>query len=1338
MTMRNRVIFTFSLMIAILPGLSGVSFANHSGGTVVIGGFEVDGNMADDPTTGIDWANNDAVIQNDYYDGDAVTSIVDNIYKGGSKDHLPGGWQFVDQSIPGKDDLTRIYGKAVINGASSGYLYLAFERLGVQGQGDVHVDFELNKSGAGLTNYPAELAISGGTGTLALPTRAAGDLRVAYDYSGGGGPVSIKVFQWSGTATSGEWVPASPGPSAAAGDINVGTITRSLSDSRFPTQTIADRRFGELALDLPAVFGSGFIGCPGFATVYAKSRSSGEAETATLKDVVMPVGLSVSTCGAVKVNKVDDLGAPLAGATFGLYKDTGVSGIFVQGLDPEVGTCTTDGTGSCTFESVDPAFQYFVKEKSAPAGYDLDPFLAGPLTVVTGQTLTVSHTFVDPLKLGSLRITKRDSLDNLVTGVRFVLYKDTNNNGQIDAGEQAATRAGLPAECVTVAGICTITGLVPGTYRVHEDPATVPPTMDPIADKNVTIVAETTQNVLFTNPVKPSDIRIVKSGPAQAHIGDTVTYTLDVSIPGSGDLPLSNVVVSDPKCIAAPVRISVDGGNLDAILDLGEIWRYTCQHTVTSGDGDPLHNVATATGVDAFGRIPQDTDDHDVDILHPGINIVKTGPAFAHVGDTVTYTFTVTNTGDTPLANVSLTDPKCGSAPVLQGGDANTDTKLGLSETWTYSCTHLVTNADATDGDGTTLHNTAGVSGQSLIPSGSTKTVLSDDSHDLTILLPAIAVVKTSDPAVVHDGDTVTYTFTVTNTSVPGAQTPLTNVTVSDDLCSPVTYSSGDTNTNGILESTETWTFTCARVVTGDDPTPLPNTVTAEGDSVIDGGSTQHVSSQDDDLVNILRPAINISKTGSATQAHVGDSVIYTLTVTNAGTSNPKAPLSNVQVTDTRCDAAPVLQTKTGGNQDNLLEGVEIWTYTCTHEVAAGDAPSILNVASAQGQDDLGQIVHSQDDFTVAVLIPRINIVKTGDALAHVGDEVTYTLVVTNTGNTPLGDVTVSDPKCDAAPVLQSKVGGDQNSSLELGEIWTYTCTHVVTGGDGAQILNTATAEGTDALDRTVEDTDSHRVDILIPEILIVKDGPAEAHVGDTIAYTLTVTNEGNTPLEGVLVTDPKCDSAPIRTDGDDGNDGVLGLAEVWTYTCNHTILDTDADPFVNTARASGTDVLGLTVRSSDSHTVDILHPSIQVVKTASQASGTPGDTVIYTYEVTNTSDDTTLFDVVVTDDIIGPIGTISVLEPGETVTLTSDPFTLGNSAVTNIVVASGRDSLDKEVEDDDSVTVLVVLPAPPIRPPVLPKTGTGLAGFLFAGWGLLVCGSAMVITSRRRKALEA
>lgn len=1320
MRIRKRAIATFVFLLTILPAQ--LALASHDGTTAIVGGFEIDGNMAFDslPTATRDWGNAAPVaVKDDYFDGDAVPALVDDSYKGGSKDDDPAGWSFVDQSVPGKSDFTRIYAKGETSGPASGYLWLAFERRAVSGDGDVHLDFELNKSGA-ITNYPAEAVLGG---SFPLPTRAVGDLRVAYDYSGGSGPVNIGVFTWSGSA----WAPASPPPLAAEGEINGSPITRpaSLADPRFASATIDTKRFGELGLNLVQIFGPGFLGCPGFTTIFAKSRSSGESESSSLQDVVGPTPIDLSTCGSIKVNKVDDLNQPLAGAVFGLHKDMAPLGVFT-GADPEVQTCTTVVvTGSCTFTQVDPAFNYFVKEKSAPAGYAIDPTVVGPLTVITGQILTVPYTFVDPLNLGNLTITKRDSLENLVSGVRFILYTDADNDGIYDAGEQATKRNGNLAECTTVAGVCSITGLVPGTYRLHEDPTTIPNTMTAAPDQNVTIVALTTQTVLFTNPVKPSAINIVKSGPTTVHRGDTITYTFAVSIPQAGLLPLSTVVVTDPRCDGALSLVSKTGGDLDALLELGEVWNYTCTHVVTQGDQDPLPNTATVTGVDPFARVVQDTDSHSVNILDPAINIVKSGPTEAHVGDVVTYSFAVTNTGDAALSNVLLTDPKCGTAPVLTGGDTNSDGKLQVSETWNFTCTHTVTMADATDADGVTLHNQATIAGQSIIPSGSTKSVNDTDTHDLTIRLPGILVVKTGEPGIVHVGDAVTYTFTVTNTG----NAPLEDVDVTDDLCTPVSFDSGDTNDNSILDLTETWTFTCTRTVLETDPTPLPNTATATGVSRIPNGSEQEVTSEDDDSVVILRPAISIEKAADAEQYHVGDTVTYTLEVSNAGGGVPPTPLGDILVTDPRCDDAPVLVQRSGGDLDGLLEGDEVWTFTCTHVVEASDGDSIFNTATVEGTDALDETVSDSDSVEVEVLTPSINIVKSGPAVAHVGDSVEYTLVVTNTGNTPLADVGVSDPKCDSTPALQSKLGGDQDALLELGEIWTYTCTHVVAGADGDPVVNTATAEGTDDLGLTVDDEDSHQVDIIHPDIKIVKTGPALAHVGDTITYSFTVTNEGDTPLSVVVVSDPLCDSVPLFSGGDDG-DVVLELGESWTYTCTHVVTDDDPDPLPNTASAEGTDPLDETVTDTDDHSVDIIHPAIAIVKTASVDSGEPGDEVTYTYVVTNTGD-TPLFDISVDDDILGHIGDIASLAPGESATLTAST-TLGDAAVTNVGTAVGTDELGEQVDDDDDATVIVVLPVTKRR--TLPKTGSGLGGLAGSGMLLLMMGSVLVAAPRRRR----
>src|SRR4029077_1634851 len=50
------------------------------------------------------------------------------------------------------------------------------------------------------------------------------------------------------------------------------------------------------------------------------------------------------------------------------------------------------------------------------------------------------------------------------------------------------------------------------------------------------------------------------------------------------------------------------------------------------------------------------SDETFVDVIHPAIDITKTGATMAHEGDPVTYNFAVHNGGDVPLTNVSVDD----------------------------------------------------------------------------------------------------------------------------------------------------------------------------------------------------------------------------------------------------------------------------------------------------------------------------------------------------------------------------------------------------------------------------------------------------------------------------------------------------------------------------------------------------------------------------------------------------------------------------------------------------------------------------------------------------------
>ena len=255
--------------------------------------------------------------------------------------------------------------------------------------------------------------------------------------------------------------------------------------------------------------------------------------------------------------------------------------------------------------------------------------------------------------------------------------------------------------------------------------------------------------------------------------------------------------------------------------------------------------------------------------------------------------------------------------------------------------------------------------------------------------------------------------------------------------------------------------------------------------------------------------------------------------------------------------------------------------------------------------------------------------------------------------------------------------------------------------------------------------------------INIDKDGPAVVHVGDTITYRLAVSLTTSTPLTNVTVTDPICDSAPTLVSKDGGNhNDTLEPGETWNYRCQHVVTATDPDPLPNTATATGTTPNGDQVTDQDSHVVDIIHPAIQIVKTASPNSLSPGETVTYTYVTTNIGD-TTLFEVEVTDDKLGHICTIPhPLDPGESFTCTAT-FQVPDLAgpIDNVGTAVGHDKLDLSVTDNDAASVVVVL-GTTVTPPPGGVAFTGTAGVVpLAGLALLLllAGTGILFLTRRR-----
>ena len=176
--------------------------------------------------------------------------------------------------------------------------------------------------------------------------------------------------------------------------------------------------------------------------------------------------------------------------------------------------------------------------------------------------------------------------------------------------------------------------------------------------------------------------------------------------------------------------------------------------------------------------------------------------------------------------------------------------------------------------------------------------------------------------------------------------------------------------------------------------------------------------------------------------------------------------------------------------------------------------------------------------------LKHVSITKAADkATAKVGDTITYTLNVTNTGNVDLHDVAVKE-KTDAAPftgkgeIQNATTDGNVSfadntwiiKSLAVGEVQAITFTYKVVKDDDNTVLHNVATVTIPSNDPTNPDdpektVPSNPVDVPVgtvdKSISIVKSADhSSAYIGDSIVYTLSVKNTGNVNLSNVKVTD--------------------------------------------------------------------------------------------------------------------------------------------------------------------------------------------------------------------------
>jgi uncharacterized repeat protein (TIGR01451 family) len=577
--------------------------------------------------------------------------------------------------------------------------------------------------------------------------------------------------------------------------------------------------------------------------------------------------------------------------------------------------------------------------------------------------------------------------------------------------------------------------------------------------------------------------------------GDVLNYTLTVT--NTGNVELTGVVVTDP----------LTGQDISGVtLAAGESRTYNTSYTLTQddiddwggGDGD-IDNTASADSnetdpVTASAEVPV--------VQSPSLNIDKEadeGQTADEAGEKLTYTITVENTGNQTLTGVTVSDPNADADSIVRGQDVvgDNDNLLEVGETWLYTASHTLTQEEIDSnggGDGDIDNIATADSNES-----------SEDTDEALVMVgynPSLAIEKmfinvsdgNGNDLADQPGDVLNYDIKVTNTG----NVTLTDVSIVDPLTglsvSGLTLAPGESQTSGA-----SYLLTQADLDNrGDGDDDIDNTATA------DSHQTDPVTASAE-VPLVITPAMSIEKIAESTEEdglldEEGDEVQYTVVVKNTGNMT----LTNVLVTDA-LEGATSVQLNT---DDTELSPEETWTFTYTHTITQAELD-----ARGGGDDDLDNTASASSDQTDLVsdsavvpltIHPVISIDKVtvfglteGDNLTGIqaGDDILWRYTVTNTGNTALSDITVTDDNGSVGNTaddftlnyLSGYVSGDTDTDgkLDVDESWIFEKAGTAIAGN---YTNTGTAQGTSG-DSTVSESDTSSYTASAPSALLAPTG---------------------------------------------------------------------------------------------------------------------------------------------------------------------------------------------------------------------------------------------------------
>ena len=832
-----------------------------------------------------------------------------------------------------------------------------------------------------------------------------------------------------------------------------------------------------------------------------------------------------------------------------------------------------------------------------------------------------------------------------------------------------------------------------GEYTFDEDSRTVTWIIDLAKGESqtfyVTAVAEAYgvlindvtvgDNTASADVVVPEIIPDKTANITNPNFGDKVDYTVTVTNDGMGDA--NNVVIVDRLGEGLTFVSASDNGVWDPvkrtvtwIVDLakGESKVFSVI-AIVSGYGNVTNSLVVGNKTISVNvTVPEIIPDKTVGIENPNF------------GDNVTYTVKVTNDGIGDANNVVVKD-------ILGEGLTFVDATGNYSfDEVTRTVTWIV---DLAKGESRTFYVNAIVSGYGNVTNS---LVVGNKTAGVNVTVPEIIPDKTANISNPNFGDNVNYTVTVTNDGIGDAK----DVVVRDVLGEGLKFVSA-TGNYSFDEATRTVTWIVDLAKGESKVFSVIATVSGYGNvtnSLVVGNKTAGV--------NVTVPEIIPDKTANISNPNFGDNVNYTVTVTNDGIGDAK----DVVVRDVLGEGLKFVSATGNYSFDEATR-----TVTWIVDLAKGESKVFSVIAIVSGYGNVtNSLVVGNKTTGVNVTVPEINPDKTVDnEIPNFGDNVTYTVTVTNDGIGDANNVVITDVLDKGLKFLNAT--GNFTYDEKTG---TITWIVDLDKGETKTFNVNVTVLGYGVLPNTVAVGNKTAVrNITVPEIITVKEvNSSDIHIGDEITYTITVSNSGKINATNVVIRDILPEGLRFLNASNGGvYDPVTGIITwILNITANSTV-DLTADVCVNkSGNITNTVNVGNKTSNCTIESGDIVDLEIHIVADKSEIY--VGDNIVYTVTVINNGPSdaiNTIANILIpnalsifsynatkgTFDITSGNWSIGNLTNGEKVVLTfvAKALNEGNSTV---YVNVTSETFEVIMENNyDNVTVKVLKKAAPIGP---------------------------------------